>query len=379
MADVFEVAQILVSHALRVYGEHVALIAYYGSYAKGLASPTSDLDMFYIPDDGRAKSLSIAFVLDGLPYDFWPVSWKMAEEIANARSHRPWADSASLIADAKVLYHRSQADLERFGALQARIAELIAPESRGIMVVRALDAFKMTLFQLGQMRLAAESDDVAGLRWAGHKLASNAVNCLALVNQTYFSKGWGANLAQVLELAQSPPDLEEMLKAIMLPQSPEDLLAQAERLATEVRRVLRSAQLSVAVKSDASDAFNEFYFFMVEYVSKILSACERRDTVAAASAAFHLQEEICQLMNKVDRGFYGTDFNLLGEYSSGYREAGFPDLLEPASRGDLPALAAQARRLDEHVRTWFGNHSIDLNVFENPADLQRFLDQSDSA
>jgi len=379
VADVFEVAQILVSHALRVYGEHVALIAYYGSYAKGLASPTSDLDMFYIPDDGRAKSLSIAFVLDGLPYDFWPVSWKMAEEIANARSHRPWADSASLIADAKVLYHRSQADLERFGALQARIAELIAPESRGIMVVRALDAFKMTLFQLGQMRLAAESDDVAGLRWAGHKLASNAVNCLALVNQTYFSKGWGANLAQVLELAQSPPDLEEMLKAIMLPQSPEDLLAQAERLATEVRRVLRSAQLSVAVKSDASDAFNEFYFFMVEYVSKILSACERRDTVAAASAAFHLQEEICQLMNKVDRGFYGTDFNLLGEYSSGYREAGFPDLLEPASRGDLPALAAQARRLDEHVRTWFGNHSIDLNVFENPADLQRFLDQSDSA
>ena len=59
MADVFGVTEILVAHAMRVQGEHLALIAYYGSYAKGQASPTSDLDMFYIPDEGWAESLNM--------------------------------------------------------------------------------------------------------------------------------------------------------------------------------------------------------------------------------------------------------------------------------------------------------------------------------
>ena len=66
MADVFRIAEILVSHAVRVHRDEVAIIAYYGSYAKGLASPTSDLDIFYIPHEGKAESLSSQFVLDGL-------------------------------------------------------------------------------------------------------------------------------------------------------------------------------------------------------------------------------------------------------------------------------------------------------------------------
>ena len=148
MSDVFKIAEILISHAVRAHKDEVAIIAYYGSHARGLASPTSDLDIFYIPDEGKAGSLCSQFIIDGLPYDFWPVSWKFAEDIANARSERPWAVAASLIADAKVLYHRSQQDLTRFNALKARIAELTRPESRRIMVERALDEFKNTLFQL---------------------------------------------------------------------------------------------------------------------------------------------------------------------------------------------------------------------------------------
>jgi len=372
MTDVFKIAEILVSHAVQVHGEKVAIIACYGSYAKGLASPTSDLDIFYIPDEGKAESLSSQFVLDGLPYDFWPVSWELAEDIANAKSERPWAVSASLIADAKVLYHRSQEDLDRFNALKARIAELTKPESRSIMVGRALDEFRTTLFQLGQMRLAAASGDVAGMHWAGWKFTGSAVNCLALVNQTYFTRGWGANLSQVLQMPRKPADLEDTLRGILAPEEPESVLERAARLATEVRGILLAAQASLSETSAARDVFKDF-FFVVEYVGKVLSACERMDVLAAGSAAFHLQEEICQLMNKVERGFYGADFNLLGEYTGAYEKAGFPDLLEFASRGDLAALATQARKLDEKVRAWFERHAVDLNILADEEDLRRFL------
>jgi hypothetical protein len=377
MPDVFEIAEILVSHAVRAHEGEVAIIAYYGSYAKGVASPTSDLDIFYIPDEGKARALGSQFIIDDLPYDFWPVSWTLAESIANGSSERPWAVSASLIGDAQVLYHRSQQDLERFNALRARIAELTEPESRKIMVEKGLDAFKKTLFQLGQMRLAVAERDVAGMHWAGQKFVNSAVNCLALVNQTYFTKGWGANLAQILALPRKPIGLESMMEAILMPRDAESMLEAADRLAKQVRGILRVAQVSVSTPGDAQDVFKDFYFFVFEYVNKVVAACERGDVMAARFAAFQLQEEICQLMNKVEHGFYGTDFNLLGEYVGAYEKAGWPDLLEPASQGDVVELARQARRLDERAREWLEGRCIELNVLGSKEELGRFLDGRD--
>ncbi|MCB0000752.1 MAG: nucleotidyltransferase domain-containing protein, partial [Anaerolineales bacterium] len=91
MADVFAVAEMLVAHARRFYGDEVGIVVYYGSHARGTASPTSDLDLYFVPDSRRAYPLGTQFVLDGLPYDFWPVSWTMIEEIAQGRGERPFS------------------------------------------------------------------------------------------------------------------------------------------------------------------------------------------------------------------------------------------------------------------------------------------------
>ena len=60
--DVFKVANELVNRALRRHGRDTAIIAHYGSQATGTASVASDLDLFYIPVDGRAESLCSQFV-----------------------------------------------------------------------------------------------------------------------------------------------------------------------------------------------------------------------------------------------------------------------------------------------------------------------------
>jgi len=244
-----------------------------------------------------------------------------------------------------------------------------------MMVERALDEYKNTLFQLGQMRFAVADDDVAGMRWAGQKFVNSAVNCLALINQTYLTKGWGADLSQVLEMVHKPDGLEDMIRAIITPQDTDRMLEEADRLAQEVREILLTAQASISEPVEAQDAFKDFYFFVFEYKNKVLSACERGDVIAAGYAEFQLQEEICQLMNKVENGFYGADFNLLGEYIGGYEKAGFPDLLESASQGDLVELARQVRRLDEKVQEWFESHSIDLYFHESEEYLHRVRGQ----
>jgi lysophospholipase L1-like esterase len=86
--DVSRIADILVAHAQRVHLGETGIIVYYGSHAKGPASLTSDLDILYIPDEVKARSLCTQCILDGLPYFFWPVSWRMAHDIATASSHR---------------------------------------------------------------------------------------------------------------------------------------------------------------------------------------------------------------------------------------------------------------------------------------------------
>jgi hypothetical protein len=377
MADVFKIAEILVSQAVQAHAAEIAIIAYYGSYARGQASPTSDLDIYYIADEGQAASLSSQFIIDGLPYDFWGVPWVLLENIVNGSSARPWSVAAALVADTEVLYHRSQADLDRFNALKARVSELTQPESRGIMVGRALDEFKTTLSQLGQMRLATTAEDVPGIRWAIWRFLDSAVNCLALVNQTYFSKGWAASMSELLAMAQIPVDLEGLINAILMPQDLEHMLAAADGLAADVRDILRTAQASLTKPADAQAVLKDFYYYVFEYRNKVLSACQRQDLMAARSAAFHMQEQICQLMNKVENGFYPADFNLLGEYLGGYQKAGFPDLFEPAARGDFETLARRVQELDETVQKWFAEHSIALNILETEDDLRRFLNQRD--
>jgi len=377
MANVFKVADMLISHVRQVHGDDIALVAYYGSYALGKATPSSDLDLYFVSESREAESAFVTFVLDDLPYDFGGKPWGVLEDIANAQAGYDWVVSASQIADAKILYSRSPADRERFEALRGRIAELTRPEGREFMVARALDEFQTTLSHLWQMRQALARNDLPGLHLAGWQFTCKVANCLALVNQTYFAKSWGGNIPYVLDLPQKPADLEALLNGILLPRSPAEAVEHADRLSVELRTTLLEAQASVAKPRTPKEVFHDFYFDVHEYKAKVLSACRHGDAFTAGAAAFALQKFLCELMNKVERGFYGEDFNLLGEYSAGYLAAGFPDLTAAAAQGDLATLAILVQRLNDRVREWFPAHEVDLKILEDEAALRRLLDQKD--
>jgi len=91
---------------------------------------------------------------------------------------------------------------------------------------------------------------------------NSAVNCLALVNQTYFTKGWGANWSQILKMPQKPDGLEEMIREIITPQDTDCMIEEADKLAKEVRRILLAAQASISEPVDARDVFKDFYFYI---------------------------------------------------------------------------------------------------------------------
>ncbi len=64
--DVFQVAEMLVAHAVEQHEDEISIIAYYGSHAIGTATPRSDLDLFYIPVEGSSPDAARSLVFVGM-------------------------------------------------------------------------------------------------------------------------------------------------------------------------------------------------------------------------------------------------------------------------------------------------------------------------
>ncbi len=129
MTDVFKVADELIKHTNHEHPGKIGIIAYYGSYATGKANPSSDLDIFYVPDDIKStRNIYHSFILEGRPFEFWPISWERLGRMASGEEH--WAVSAGLLLNTKVLYSRSQEDLDRFIALKDECRDLMSPEKK---------------------------------------------------------------------------------------------------------------------------------------------------------------------------------------------------------------------------------------------------------
>jgi hypothetical protein len=371
MIDVFKVAEIFISYAIKTYGDEVGIIAYYGSYATGTPSPTSDLDLIYIPDEGKAASLFTCFVVEGVCFDFFPISWERAERLATGQSG--WAVGPSMIGDAQVLYARSDADLARFDGLKARIAELQKPEQKPQMVQRALDHFKDVLFHLGNLHLAAEEGDLSDLRRAGWNVLTNAVECLALVNQTCFKRGWDSNLEEILRLEVKSADLESMIVAIATSPEPAQIIQTAQRLVSSTRRLLRQAQEETAGQKTVADFFTDYYPEMRDKVNKLLVRCEDHRTVGASWVATFLQDEVSLFMEQASKGVHYAEFNLYSEYATQYRQLGIPELMQYVASDDAALLAKQAERFDQAIRKWLHSKSIPLNILAGVEELQPFM------
>jgi hypothetical protein len=369
--DVFGVADLLVDLTRRTRGDSVAIIAYYGSYAIGTASEKSDLDIYYIPDDDKAGDLYRSLVYDGRAFEFWPVSWDFAGRIASGK-HR-WSVAPSIIANAQVVYARSEADRARFVALHDQIAALQMPEKRLAMVRQALETFKAAAFHLDRMGLALSHEDPLGARWAGIELINVLLDCLALASQTFFPRTWSADLAQLDLLTVQPEGLCESIETIV---SGDDLhinFNTAADLVMATRAVLFEQQQSVADPVPAQRMFSGYYAGVYEYVLKVVSACARNDRVAAGAIATQLQAETALMLAQAETGLPVSDFNVCCEYRAVLDEHGFPDMAAAVGSADFDRIAALAWEFDARARAYFDSAGVPLAVAETVDELKALI------
>jgi len=360
--DVFKVADLLVSRAIETHGAEIDIIAYYGSYAQGTARDTSDLDIFYIPADGKNPPVGRAFLIENILFDFWAIGWNTMEGFATGRN-RGWSFAPAIVHHAKILYARSEEQRTRFTALKEKVVDLQKPDAQPQMIQRALDEFKNVMTHLGNLRLAITADDFADVRHAGWKVVLSIWECLALANQVFFDRGWGNLLEQIPRLQSRPKDLETLIVTIGTSDDPVLIANAAEGLALSTRQILREFQKTLHSQQTAHDVFNGSYPEIKDGIGKVLAACEGQKPVAASAAAWFLQLDLSLMLNTIQNSTDHSTFNLYSEFASLYRQLGFSNLMQ-ASSGDLSGLAEQARQLDNRVRQWFHEQSLNLCEFK---------------
>lgn len=369
--DVFQVADLLVSHAVNNHGAQIDIIAYYGSYAQGVAKETSDLDIFYTPAEGHSPPVGRTFLVAGRLFDFWAIPWETLQGFAVGQI-RGWSFAPAIVHHAKLLYARTEEQEVRLAALKQHVLDLQAPAARPQMIRRAVGHFQHVLAHLGNLRLAIALGDFASVRHAGWKVILAAWECLSLANQVFSDRGWGNILEQIPRLPVRPEKLAEQIVTISTSHDPNQIASAADALALSTRQILRDCQASLPAQQTAATLFDSSYPEIHDGLGKVLSACERQQPVAASAGAWFAQSDLSLMLNELESGADFSEFNLYAEFAHLYRQLGFPDLMQ-ATSGDLHTLSEQTRLLDQRLRRWLHDHSVDLCEFETQEQFEQSM------
>lgn len=345
MVDVFELSRILVEDVKARYSDDIAIVAYYGSYAHGTANAKSDLDFFFIPTRPNWWDASRQFILDGIGYDFWPVSWERAEGMAEFNEGK-----VSIIADCRVLYHRSEEDLARLGALKDNIALMATPEKKGVMLSKAMVRLKDSYMHLFNMSLPESQGDLAVARFEAGRVVASVLDALALANQTYFKRGLGQNYEQALSLKVKPSCLAEALTAICRASNPGEIRALCEGLVVDSRSCLLGEQRAVQTSASYTEVFNGCFEEVKSAFNKIVSACEREDWDTAFHASLCTQSEMSEFLARAEEGVEYTEFNTFAEHRRAGDGIELPDLAGTMRYGEYASLRESVLEFESVLR-----------------------------
>lgn len=366
MVDVFKVCESMISHIKSQYPNDVAIAAYYGSYAQGTATKRSDLDFFYIPASEAGRQVSLQFIVGDISFDLWPISWERAQRMAQ------FDEMPTIIADCKLLYVRSDEDLQRFMELRKTVTTMQAPENRIKLIEKAESCLCSACMHLYKLRRDGKSR-LTVLRTEAQGVLTHTLQGLAVLNGTYFTKGFGKNKEQIMNLTLRPNQLETLMNKIMRSVTYTDTVEACERLMSDTLEIVE-AQKELCVKEPSyGERMYGFYEEEKGILDKILTACERNDYDTAFFFSIHAQQEISHFLYFAERGQWPSELESSWVSQDIYRRIGFPNLVEWLDPDELSPLQTAVEQLNFQLEAYLLDKGVRINRFGTLEQFKTFL------
>ncbi len=370
--NVFDVSSALIERIQRDYAEDVAIAAYYGSYTDGTATERSDLDFFYIPANPKGYGAGLSFILDGRSFDFWPIDWERAERMARLEDSK-----TGILADCKLLYVRSDEDLESFNNLKLQIKDIRSFEGEERFLDMAEKTLKSVYPFLWEMRRAGIGKSLSFYRLQAFEVVAPVLEAIALANRTYLRKGWGKNLTEIYNLPVRPAELEQVMDTIMRSGEPPAIIGACEHLVDSVKRVIdeRRSLLQPSTPQYAQRAEGFFEEFK-GLLDKVQSACERKDYELAFFSAVHAENELNSFLVFCETGQWKVGQKAQEEGRQIAERAKLPSLVSVLDPANLFALQSAANRLEVTLERFFREQGVEIRKFAHLDEFRQYLLES---
>ncbi len=300
--DVIYAAESLIEKIKTDYKDDIALVVIMGSYIYGETHSRSDLDMFFVPNTERGYNLGFTFIIDGIGFDYWPISWERLESIANHDEK-----ITSIITEGKVLYFSSEADMERFNQVKQKALDI---SDRKKFILKSSD--KLNNAYKDYWRLV-NANSISAARKYAIGIIYTLTDALALLNRTTIKRGRGKLKQEILNMPLVPDGFMELYDTVFAISDIGAFKKAYRKLIRNTETLISQEKEKICEKASFKDALAGFYEEMINFYNKIYHACEIHDTVTALFASVELTSEIEQFLK--DTGIsYKNLPDLVGAY-----------------------------------------------------------------
>lgn len=342
--QVTKAATLLIKKIEQDYRDDIAIVVMMGSHLYQDTHPKSDLDLYFIPKTKRGYRLGFVFIMHGIGFDFWPISWERIERIAK-REER----ITSIITEGKILYHASAADLERFNHYR-----LMASDNRDRARLWRQADEQLQSAKVAWFDCAAASTTAQARRHAVSVLL-HLLESLALFNGIPIKRGRGRMKDEILAMPQVPDGFEPLYDAVFSSHQTDVIKQSAQHLILSTRTLYNRHQDKLP-KEDFKSLATGFYEELINAYHKIERAVDINDAPTALYVAREIENELAWLF--ADSGTTPPDL---------------PDLIEAYDPNQLDRILIAAKTHQQMLIDFFTQQGVTFRIFKDLDELDAYL------
>lgn len=336
----------LIEKISKDYKDDIALVVIMGSHIYGETHSRSDLDMFYVPNTERGYNLAFTFIIDGIGFDYWPISWERLERIANFDER-----ITSIITEGKVLYYSSASDMERYNQIKKKALDT---SERKKFINKASEKIN-EVYKIYWKLLNANT--ISAARKYAIEIIYTITYSLALLNRITVKRGRGKLKQEILNMPLVPDGFSKLYDTVFNISDINEIKKAYGQLIKTTETLISREKEKISEKVSFKSALNGFYEELINFYNKIYHACETRDAVTALFASVELTNEIDDVLK-----------------DTGVSAKHLPDLVGAFDLNELERFASTAQNHQVKFVEFLTANGINIRQFTSFDDLKIYLD-----
>ncbi len=360
-----KILEIVKNKIISEYKEDILLLVVYGN-KKEDEDGNSGVGFYFIPKDERGKKLSTQFIVEGVSYDLFPISWERL--VANAAMDSP---QGYLLLDTEVAYCSDEDALSKFESLKDSLKVVLSGQYDEALLNKAYEYFNESYIYLYNMY--KYRDSLSSVRLEAGKLLKKIANALGFANSQYYKNGNGSVLRDSLNLGRLPKDYEALVNHIIFATSSEEIHVKSLSLVENTRELLLSMKKEKKQVELFETLFTGYYEELKKSINKCKNAVSKKDYYKLFELFSYIQEEVSEFIAKIEEGIWYDDRNAYVEYSKHFSNIFKVDLLELVSQKDDKQILVAIDKFEKELISLISKNNIRLLDFKSVDEFESYF------